>query len=248
MLTIFVQNLVDRLADAVAVEGLFDHLTGILFLPLTSRKLFRERAAALAKVIKLRSLQYGAVGSIMFWSLKACLAELFSVESYVAWVRLYCRLLRIIIPLAIQFEVSENFEMNSLKYSNAKLKPIPKHDVVLFLNGTFVAPPADENRDAEGHHPESMSDTVRRSSHLYANGTDETCASRDSLFTKVSKRLSSKAAPRSRNSSNDWAEEDLRSISFEAPAIVNRSIVSLKSNNKSTSEKSRSRSNLYLER
>ena len=51
------------------------------------------------------SIVDGVVGDVLFWSLRRCLGADYDYPSHLAWVRIFCSMLKIIVPLAIQWEM-----------------------------------------------------------------------------------------------------------------------------------------------
>lgn len=239
------QNLTTKLVDAEDVEELLNRMFQVLFIPITRESHFRDRATLFAEQTKFLAVEYGAIGNVMFWSLKACLAELLSKDAKEAWVRVYCRLLKVVVPLSSRFQVSQQYELESLNPANSSLKPVPTHDIAYFLSGAFISPPTIENRDPEehvsGHFRSVDSPKLTLTSGNNGNvGGAEAPTARDSLFVRVSKRLITRVTPLN----DDLVEEEIRSISIESG---NRSIQSVKSRS-NASDKSRSKSNLYSEK
>lgn len=71
-------------------------------------KAFRKRMVALTKAHIERgvcAVQYGNIGEIFFWTLNRCLGTMWGYEIEEAWKVLFSTLLRIMVPLAVHFEV-----------------------------------------------------------------------------------------------------------------------------------------------
>lgn len=58
----------------------------------------------------------GIVGEVLFWALRRSIGLAhFTMEMHVAWVKLYCRMLKVMVPLAVAFEL-ENGEKQQQRY------------------------------------------------------------------------------------------------------------------------------------
>ena len=53
----------------------------------------------------IKAIEYGVVGDVLFWCIKVCVGEtVFTDDVLSAWVKIFSRMLRIIVPIAVQFE------------------------------------------------------------------------------------------------------------------------------------------------
>lgn len=59
----------------------------------------------------------GVVGEVLFWALKRCLGEAcYSAALHRAWVKIYSRMLRTIVPVAVSMELKDgSAQVNRLK-------------------------------------------------------------------------------------------------------------------------------------
>mmetsp|Transcript_7988 Transcript_7988/g.13277 ORF Transcript_7988/g.13277 Transcript_7988/m.13277 type:complete len:277 (-) Transcript_7988:1668-2498(-) len=57
----------------------------------------------------VKAIEYGVVGEVLFWAVRRCLGpECYSFESHSAWVGAYSRMLQIMVPLALAYEMKDN--------------------------------------------------------------------------------------------------------------------------------------------
>ena len=69
----------------------------------------------------VRANEYGVVGDILFYSLQFCVdSDVYSRRSELAWIRIYSAMLRLILPVALQYENVGEFD--SSKRTFAKLR------------------------------------------------------------------------------------------------------------------------------
>jgi hemoglobin-like flavoprotein len=53
----------------------------------------------------VKAIEYGVVGDVLFWCIKTCVgAAAFTPEIGGAWVRIYSKMLQIVVPLAVTYE------------------------------------------------------------------------------------------------------------------------------------------------
>mmetsp|Transcript_14090 Transcript_14090/g.23440 ORF Transcript_14090/g.23440 Transcript_14090/m.23440 type:complete len:339 (+) Transcript_14090:50-1066(+) len=56
----------------------------------------------------VKAIEYGVVGEVLFWSIRECLgAELYNFETHGIWVKLYSRMLKTMVPLAVAAEMKD---------------------------------------------------------------------------------------------------------------------------------------------
>ena len=48
----------------------------------------------------------GIVGEVLFWTLKQCLGTAYDAYTHFLWVKVMSRMLRIMVPVAVSFEIS----------------------------------------------------------------------------------------------------------------------------------------------
>lgn len=56
----------------------------------------------------VRSSEYGIVGEVLLWTLRYCLGMAYTNDVHQAWVRIVSRMLRVMIPCAVAFEMQNN--------------------------------------------------------------------------------------------------------------------------------------------
>lgn len=53
----------------------------------------------------IKAIEYGVVGDVLFWCIKVCVGDtIFTDDVLSAWVKIFSRMLRTIVPIAVQFE------------------------------------------------------------------------------------------------------------------------------------------------
>ena len=56
----------------------------------------------------VKAVEYGIMGEVLMWTLAQVLGpDTFTAQHAKAWVRVYCRMLRIMVPLAVQYEIED---------------------------------------------------------------------------------------------------------------------------------------------
>jgi len=70
----------------------------------------------------VKAVEYGIVGEVLFWTLRQCLGPDYDTPTHRAWVRIFCKMLEVLVPLAVAFEMSDGSAQVSrlLKASNAQ--------------------------------------------------------------------------------------------------------------------------------
>lgn len=80
----------------------------------------------------------GIVGEVLLWSLRRCLgSDSFPAQVQIAWVKIYSRMLRIMVPVAVSYERQLNAEMlqdTLLTFANRQ------HAVGRHINADFIDP------------------------------------------------------------------------------------------------------------
>lgn len=78
---------------------------------LEDEKKFDEQMVALAEnyyMKGIRAVEYGILGETLFWTLKKIVGtELYNVDMHMIWVRIYCRMLSVIVPRAVALEMAD---------------------------------------------------------------------------------------------------------------------------------------------
>jgi hemoglobin-like flavoprotein len=79
----------------------------LCFTQLQDPKVFRKKIAALAEShcqMGIRTIEYGVIGDVLFWSLHIILRDMYTRKVEKSWLRLFSSMLRIIVPIAVGFE------------------------------------------------------------------------------------------------------------------------------------------------
>ncbi len=53
----------------------------------------------------IKAIEYGIVGEVLFYSLKKVLGSEYSKEVHRAWIKIFSRMLKIMVPVAVAFEL-----------------------------------------------------------------------------------------------------------------------------------------------
>eukprot|EP01039_Chlorochromonas_danica_P000214 gene214-229_t len=54
----------------------------------------------------VKAVEYGLVGDVLFWTIKLCVGgELYTPEVHTAWVKVYSRMLKTMVPVAVEYEM-----------------------------------------------------------------------------------------------------------------------------------------------
>lgn len=53
----------------------------------------------------VKAVEYGIVGEVLIWTLRRCLGSAYTPDVHVAWIRVLCRMLKVMVPLAVAFEI-----------------------------------------------------------------------------------------------------------------------------------------------
>lgn len=68
---------------------------------------FRRKIVALAEShcqMGIRTIEYGVIGEVLFWSLQKILGDAYNRRVEEAWTKVFSSMLRIIVPIAVSFE------------------------------------------------------------------------------------------------------------------------------------------------
>ncbi|RYH04781.1 hypothetical protein EON65_46525 [archaeon] len=47
------------------------------------------------------------MGEVLFWSIKQCVGAMYTPEVHLAWVKIYSRMLRTMVPVAVAYELKD---------------------------------------------------------------------------------------------------------------------------------------------
>ena len=53
----------------------------------------------------VKAIEYGIVGEVLLWTFRYCLTTAYTGELHVSWLRIICRMLKIMIPTAVKYEM-----------------------------------------------------------------------------------------------------------------------------------------------
>ena len=79
----------------------------LCFKQLENPKEFRQEMVAVAQAHcqwGIRTVEYGIIGDVLFWSLHRILGEAYTRRVEEAWTRTFSSMLRVIVPIAVAFE------------------------------------------------------------------------------------------------------------------------------------------------
>jgi hemoglobin-like flavoprotein len=71
----------------------------------------------------VRANEYGIVGEVLFYTVKRCIGAAYTPEVHYAWVKVFSRMLKYIVPKAVVFELHEGqAQIDRLNTLNENLK------------------------------------------------------------------------------------------------------------------------------
>lgn len=85
---------------------------------------FQKTMEALAKrhcEKGIRANEYGVVGDVLFYSLQYCLdQDIYDRNTELAWIRIYSAMLRAILPTALHFESTGEYDVSSRTFAQLR--------------------------------------------------------------------------------------------------------------------------------
>jgi len=73
----------------------------------------------------VRANEYGIVGEVLFHSVKTCIGPAYTPKVHMAWIKVFSRMLKAIVPTAVAFELHEGYaqvqRMNELDMARKQL-------------------------------------------------------------------------------------------------------------------------------
>jgi len=67
----------------------------------------------------VKSVEYGIVGEVLFWTLRHCLGPDYDPPTHNAWVKIYSRMLKVMVPVAVVFEMRNGqAQIDRFKYDD----------------------------------------------------------------------------------------------------------------------------------
>jgi len=74
----------------------------------------------------VKASEYGIVGEVLFWALRLVVGtELYTDQMHSAWVKVYSRMLRVIVPVAISWELERgSSKVQSTRVSNSRSRAV----------------------------------------------------------------------------------------------------------------------------
>jgi hemoglobin-like flavoprotein len=84
----------------------------------------------------VKAVEYGIVGEVLLWTLRRCLGTAYTAEVHTAWIRILCRMLRVMVPMAVAFEMqsgrAQEARMLEIQYAQTHggIAPAPCTTVV----------------------------------------------------------------------------------------------------------------------
>ena len=73
----------------------------------------------------VKAIEYGVVGDVLFWCIKTCVGNAaFTKQVEVAWVKIYSKMLQVIVPVAVAHERAGKYLSSTIrqKYSTVSDK------------------------------------------------------------------------------------------------------------------------------
>jgi hemoglobin-like flavoprotein len=49
----------------------------------------------------------GVVGEVLFWAIRSCVGDLYTFDTHKAWVKIYSRMLKTMVPVAVAHELKD---------------------------------------------------------------------------------------------------------------------------------------------
>ena len=113
--------------NGVKAQGRFLVKMMSLSLSLLDNKVkFQETMIDLANAHNKRGVranEYGIIGEVLFFSIKECIGPAYTPVAHFAWVKIFCRMLKYIVPTAVSFELSEGLaQLNRMNEISEKMK------------------------------------------------------------------------------------------------------------------------------
>lgn len=108
---------------------------------------FREILVKLAEVHNergVKAVEYGIVGEVMFWSLRKCLGPVYDSDVHRVWVKIFSRMLKIMVPVAVSFEL----RCGDAQIERLRCESSSKKKGVVFENVEGGAPVVDPEGEA----------------------------------------------------------------------------------------------------
>eukprot|EP01031_Cornospumella_fuschlensis_P025754 gene25754-31104_t len=117
----------------------------------------------------IKAVEYGIVGEVLFWSIRACVGVgVYTPELHVAWTKVYSRMLKIMVPIAVAYELKDgkaqekrffahnnNFGMSAeeeMVMNTMAQQADNNQSVTVKKAGTFVAPTSSTSM----HQPDTL--------------------------------------------------------------------------------------------
>eukprot|EP01039_Chlorochromonas_danica_P003562 gene3562-3901_t len=104
----------------------------------------------------IKAVEYGLVGEVLFWAIRQCIGlESYTNEVHQAWVKIYSRMLRTMVPVAVAYELKdgsaqakrmcavhigmnlsaeEEESLNSIKNQNLLYEAVKNHEISLDID------------------------------------------------------------------------------------------------------------------
>lgn len=67
----------------------------------------------------IKSIEYGIVGEVLFWTVRRCLGEAYTPEVQLIWTKVVSRMLKIMVPCAVAFELQSHGVHQRNRFSEA---------------------------------------------------------------------------------------------------------------------------------
>lgn len=70
----------------------------------------------------IKAVEYGVVGEVLLWTLRYVLGDDYTPEIHLVWLRILCRMLKVMIPVAVKFEMENGRAQQARLAEYKKLK------------------------------------------------------------------------------------------------------------------------------
>lgn len=120
----------------------------------------------------VKSSEYSIIGDVMFWTLGHCLGSAYNYKTHHAWVKIFSKMLRVMVPISIAFELRNNcsqiervnefhnsrspIHFGKTKVKNESLCPFKANDTM----------PCDMDKKDGGANITVKDSTIRRPTHI----------------------------------------------------------------------------------
>lgn len=78
----------------------------------------------------------GLFGEVLFWTIKSCLgSEVYTVQTHLAWIKFFSKILAVIIPLVVKYEIGHKGEIKQCEEKRMKSVHVPSDTLITTKEG-----------------------------------------------------------------------------------------------------------------